>query len=160
MLGRIPVQQIAADDERLICLEPVHNGFGQISAFGEFAANIKRLALRKPREQFLLNTLLVPIRQRRVNRYRQPENRLVGINFGCIGSAVDFDKTDGEYVLADASVRVRAGKILSATQMSRLRCNEFVFCDSYPQLLERWNWDVDAEFRISIKKPGLQGLRP
>ena len=24
----------------------------------------------------------------------------------------------------------------------------------------RWNWDVGAEFRISIKKPGLQGLRP
>ena len=23
-----------------------------------------------------------------------------------------------------------------------------------------WNWDVGAEFRISIKKPGLQGLRP
>ena len=25
---------------------------------------------------------------------------------------------------------------------------------------EMWNWDVGAEFRISIKKPGLQGLRP
>ena len=23
-----------------------------------------------------------------------------------------------------------------------------------------WNWDVGAEFRISIKKPELQGLRP
>ena len=33
MLGRIPAQQIAADDERLICLELVHDGFGQISAF-------------------------------------------------------------------------------------------------------------------------------
>ena len=28
------------------------------------------------------------------------------------------------------------------------------------KLLEGWNWDVGAEFRISIKKPGLQGLRP
>ncbi len=27
-------------------------------------------------------------------------------------------------------------------------------------LYKTWNWDVDAEFRISIKKPGLQGLRP
>ena len=26
--------------------------------------------------------------------------------------------------------------------------------------LAKWNWDVGAEFRISIKKPGLQGLRP
>ena len=26
--------------------------------------------------------------------------------------------------------------------------------------IESWNWDVGAEFRISIKKPGLQGLRP
>ena len=25
---------------------------------------------------------------------------------------------------------------------------------------EFWNWDVGAEFRISIKKPELQGLRP
>ena len=25
---------------------------------------------------------------------------------------------------------------------------------------DTWNWDVGAEFRISIKKPGLQGLRP
>ena len=24
----------------------------------------------------------------------------------------------------------------------------------------KWNWDVGAEFRISIKKLGLQGLRP
>lgn len=24
----------------------------------------------------------------------------------------------------------------------------------------RWNWDVGAEFRISIKKLELQGLRP
>ena len=24
----------------------------------------------------------------------------------------------------------------------------------------RWNWDVGAEFRISIKTPELQGLRP
>ena len=24
----------------------------------------------------------------------------------------------------------------------------------------KWNWDVGAEFRISIKKPELQGLRP
>ena len=23
-----------------------------------------------------------------------------------------------------------------------------------------WNWDVGAEFRISIKKPELRGLRP
>ena len=26
--------------------------------------------------------------------------------------------------------------------------------------LEQWNWDVGAEFRISIKKPELRGLRP
>ena len=26
--------------------------------------------------------------------------------------------------------------------------------------LKAWNWDVGAEFRISIKKPELQGLRP
>ena len=25
---------------------------------------------------------------------------------------------------------------------------------------DKWNWDVGAEFRISIKKPGLQGPRP
>ena len=25
---------------------------------------------------------------------------------------------------------------------------------------EMWNWDVGAEFRISIKKPELRGLRP
>lgn len=24
----------------------------------------------------------------------------------------------------------------------------------------KWNWDVGAEFRISIKKPELRGLRP
>ena len=28
------------------------------------------------------------------------------------------------------------------------------------QVFKVWNWDVGAEFRISIKKPGLQGLRP
>ena len=27
-------------------------------------------------------------------------------------------------------------------------------------LKQWWNWDVGAEFRISIKRPGLQGLRP
>ena len=27
-------------------------------------------------------------------------------------------------------------------------------------LIRLWNWDVGAEFRISIKKPELQGLRP
>lgn len=26
--------------------------------------------------------------------------------------------------------------------------------------VRKWNWDVGAEFRISIKKPELQGLRP
>ncbi|MDR3898270.1 MAG: hypothetical protein Q3X95_03300 [Duodenibacillus sp.] len=29
-----------------------------------------------------------------------------------------------------------------------------------PESDEAWNWDVGAEFRISIKKPELQGLRP
>ncbi len=32
--------------------------------------------------------------------------------------------------------------------------------DSFDAETVRWNWDVGAEFRISIKKPGLQGLRP
>ena len=27
-------------------------------------------------------------------------------------------------------------------------------------LVAFWNWDAGAEFRISIKKPELQGLRP
>ena len=34
------------------------------------------------------------------------------------------------------------------------------FASVRPNLEAPWNWDVDAEFRISIKKPGLQGLRP
>ena len=29
-----------------------------------------------------------------------------------------------------------------------------------PALELEWNWDAGAEFRISIKKPELQGLRP
>ena len=28
------------------------------------------------------------------------------------------------------------------------------------RLVDDWNWDVGAEFRISIKKPELRGLRP
>lgn len=28
------------------------------------------------------------------------------------------------------------------------------------EILNAWNWDVGAEFRISIKKPELRGLRP
>ena len=32
--------------------------------------------------------------------------------------------------------------------------------DLGPKAGKGWNWDVGAEFRISIKKPELQGLRP
>ena len=28
------------------------------------------------------------------------------------------------------------------------------------EIMNAWNWDVGAEFRISIKKPELRGLRP
>ena len=30
----------------------------------------------------------------------------------------------------------------------------------YRSMITYWNWDVGAEFRISIKKPELRGLRP
>ena len=47
-----------------------------------------------------------------------------------------------------------------------VRCGFFDWIDK-PWITRRkellssaWNWDVGAEFRISIKKPELQGLRP
>ena len=33
-------------------------------------------------------------------------------------------------------------------------------CYHYLREKGLWNWDAGAEFRISIKKPELQGLRP
>ena len=42
-------------------------------------------------------------------------------------------------------------------RISKARKRLTVFLDEIQNV---WNWDVGAEFRISIKKPGLQGLRP
>ena len=39
------------------------------------------------------------------------------------------------------------------------KLNRCSILDEYRDQIE-WNWDVGAEFRISIKKPELQGLRP
>ena len=50
-------------------------------------------------------------------------------------------------------------KYLSANQIAEfLGLQNLAFRNGLP--MASWNWDVGAEFRISIKKPGLQGLRP
>ena len=43
---------------------------------------------------------------------------------------------------------------------AKLDAGAIVFSAEGVRLATVWNWDVGAEFRISIKKPELQGLRP
>lgn len=53
---------------------------------------------------------------------------------------------------------VRRGERLAEIDPLRRLC--WVGCQGMGALEYQWNWDVGAEFRISIKKPELQGLRP
>ena len=46
------------------------------------------------------------------------------------------------------------------TARRTMPAEELFAMDEIARLRKLWNWDVGAEFRISIKKPELQGLRP
>ena len=58
-----------------------------------------------------------------------------------------------------------ADRAARAPEQMQRRFNAFVRISFVVGKINRcggtvWNWDVGAEFRISIKKPELRGLRP
>ena len=81
------------------------------------------------------------------------------------GASICAHIREGRYIPA-AVKRVDIPKPSGGTRMLGIpTVQDRVIQQAIAQVLSKhfdplWNWDVGAEFRISIKKPGLQGLRP
>ena len=60
--------------------------------------------------------------------------------------------------IATAALACTSCELLQPDEIINPNVSEETFLET--PITDLWNWDVGAEFRISIKKPELRGLRP